>query len=41
MLDIVMRQRGDGDPGESAEVFVDAKADMYLFCHFAPPFSTI
>ena len=36
--DIVMHQRGDGDPGESAEVFVDPKTDMYLFCHFAPPF---
>ena len=36
--DIVMHQRGDGDPGESAEVFVDPKPDMYLFSHFAPPF---
>ena len=32
MLNIVMYQRGDGDPGESAEVFVDPQADMYLFC---------
>ena len=38
MLNVVMHQRGDGDPGESAEVFVDPKTDMYLFCHFAPPF---
>ena len=33
-----MHQRGDGDSGESAEVFIDPKADMYLFCHFVPPF---
>ena len=38
MLNIVMYQRGDRDPGESAEVFVDPKANMYLFCHFVPPF---
>ena len=38
MLNVVMHQRGDGDSGESAEVFVDPKTDMYLFCHFAPPF---
>ena len=38
VTDIVMYQRGDRYPGESAEVFVDPKADVYLFCHFAPPF---
>ena len=36
MLNVVMHQRGDGDPGESAEVFVDPKTDMYLFCRAAP-----
>ena len=34
--DIVMHQRGNSDPGESAEVFVDPKTDMYLFCRAAP-----
>ena len=35
-----MHQRGYRYSCKFAKVFIDTKTDMYLFCHFAPPFFT-